>query len=152
MASFRRWLDRISEGAVDLIKSMQISSIKLINIKNLHWTSQMFINQSKKFREVLRFVVWICGKAEEVMGECKTIGRVGHKTYCYWLFRLEKESNPDLALSLLHQKLQMIQFCIMTKRKRHALLDEGKGVQALLNCKRKEWLVLNVKEIPYSLL
>ncbi|CAD5220148.1 unnamed protein product [Bursaphelenchus okinawaensis] len=42
-----------------------------------------------------------------------------------------EEAKPELQYCILYQKLEMIQFCIETKRKRHALYDEGNGVQAM---------------------
>lgn len=40
-------------------------------------------------------------------------------------FRLEIDATPDLTSCLLHQKLQMLQFCIETKRKRHDFMSKN---------------------------
>jgi Rab3 GTPase-activating protein catalytic subunit len=41
---------------------------------------------------------------------------------------MEKDVTPDLGSCLLHQKLQMLQFCIETKRKQHAQLDKSNAI------------------------
>ncbi|CAD5226992.1 unnamed protein product [Bursaphelenchus xylophilus] len=44
---------------------------------------------------------------------------------------IDENARPELQYCIFYQKVQMIQFCIQTKRKRHALMDEGNGVQAV---------------------